>query len=95
MHDNVPLDLPFLEKAIPKMVYLHGPLCESVPYQHKHPVKPVILPEWAPFRPRMKVIVPLYVMGRMKSTCVCVGGGDCLEVKPERWISDRGRIRHE
>lgn len=33
----------------------------------------------------------LYAMGRMES----IWGDDCLEFKPERWISERGTIKHE
>ncbi|KAK8717212.1 hypothetical protein V6N13_044488 [Hibiscus sabdariffa] len=39
----------------------------------------------------MKVLFNLYSMGRMKS----VWGEDCLEFRPERWINERGGIKHE
>lgn len=39
----------------------------------------------------MKVIFSLYAMGRMKF----IWGKDCREFKPERWISERGKVKHE
>ncbi|XP_030527458.1 alkane hydroxylase MAH1-like [Rhodamnia argentea] len=80
-----------------KMVYLHGALCESlrlyppVPFQHKCPVKADVLPSGHTVDPGTKILFHLYSMGRMKS----VWGEDCLEFRPERWISERGGIRHE
>ncbi|KAI3431105.1 uncharacterized protein J3R85_008028 [Psidium guajava] len=80
-----------------KMVYLHGALCESlrlyppVPFQHKRPVKPDVLPSGHKVDPSTKILLHLYSMGRMKS----VWGEDCLEFRPERWISERGGVRHE
>ncbi|KAI6692016.1 hypothetical protein NL676_019726 [Syzygium grande] len=80
-----------------KMVYLHGALCESlrlypsVPFQHKCPVKPDVLPSGHKVDPSTKILFHMYAMGRMKS----VWGEDCLEFRPERWISERGGIRHE
>ncbi|KAI3451070.1 hypothetical protein Pfo_007735 [Paulownia fortunei] len=80
-----------------KLVYMHGALCESlrlyppVPFQHKEPMKRDILPSGHYVHPKMKVMFFLYAMGRMES----IWGKDCLEFKPERWISDRDTIKHE
>ncbi|KAF8019107.1 hypothetical protein BT93_H3860 [Corymbia citriodora subsp. variegata] len=80
-----------------KMVYLHGALCESlrlyppVPFQHKCPTKLDVLPSGHKVNPGMKILIHMYAMGRMKS----VWGEDCLEFRPERWISEKGGIRHE
>ncbi|KAK3419141.1 hypothetical protein EUGRSUZ_H04869 [Eucalyptus grandis] len=80
-----------------KMVYLHGAICESlrlyppVPFQHKCPANPDVLPSGHEVDPSTKIIVVMYAMGRMKS----IWGEDCLEFRPERWISERGGIRHE
>ncbi|KAK3419135.1 hypothetical protein EUGRSUZ_H04860 [Eucalyptus grandis] len=79
------------------MVYLHGALCESlrlyppIPFEHKCPVKPDVLPSGHKVNPSTKILILLYAMGRMKS----VWGEDCFEFRPERWISERGGIRHE
>ncbi|KAL6558899.1 hypothetical protein OROMI_019249 [Orobanche minor] len=79
------------------LVYLHGAICEAlrlyppVPFQHKEPLRPVILPSGHYVDPKMKVMFSLYAMGRMES----IWGKDCLEFKPERWITKSGRIKHE
>ncbi|GAV75618.1 p450 domain-containing protein [Cephalotus follicularis] len=79
------------------MAYLHAALCETlrlyppVPFEHKAPVKPDILPSGHHVFPTTKIIFLLYSMGRMPS----IWGKDCLEFKPERWITDRGGIKHE
>lgn len=80
-----------------KLVYLHGALCEAlrlyppVALEHKAPVQADILPSGLRIDPNTKLILFFYSMGRMES----IWGEDCLEFKPERWISERGRIRHE
>lgn len=82
---------------IKDLVYLHAALCETlrlyppVPFQHKTPLQPDILPSGQVVHPNMKVIFSLYAMGRMES----IWGKDCKEFKPERWISERGRLKHE
>ncbi|XP_051126006.1 alkane hydroxylase MAH1-like [Andrographis paniculata] len=79
-----------------KLVYLHGALCESlrlyppVALEHKAPIRPDILPSGDSLAPHSRVIVSFYSMGRMES----LWGKDCLEFKPERWISARGGIQH-
>ncbi|CAK9137404.1 unnamed protein product [Ilex paraguariensis] len=87
----------FNTEELSKMVYLHGALCESlrlyppVPFQHKEPLQPDTLPSGHHVHPKMKVMFSLYAMGRMAS----IWGDDCLDFKPERWISERGTIKHE
>ncbi|KAF9612255.1 hypothetical protein IFM89_038677 [Coptis chinensis] len=77
-------------------VYLHGALCEtlrlfpSVPFEHKRPLRPDILPSGHRVDTKTKILPLLYSMGRMEE----VWGRDCLEFKPERWISDGGGIKY-
>ncbi|XP_057790061.1 noroxomaritidine synthase-like [Salvia miltiorrhiza] len=80
-----------------RLVYLHGALCESLrlfptlPLEHRAPVRPDILPSGHHLRGDSKLIISFYSVGRMES----VWGKDCLEFKPERWISPSGKIKHE
>lgn len=82
--------------CIKKLVYLHAALCESlrlfpaVPLQHRASVQDDILPSGHIVPKNRKVILSFYSVGRMES----VWGKDCLEYKPERWISDQGGIKH-
>ncbi|KVH92197.1 alkane hydroxylase MAH1-like [Cynara cardunculus var. scolymus] len=80
-----------------KLVYLHAAFCEAlrlyppVPFQHKAPVQPDVLPSGHRVDPNMKILFSLYAMGRMET----IWGDDSLEFKPERWITDKQTIRHE
>ncbi|KAF8111831.1 hypothetical protein N665_0072s0042 [Sinapis alba] len=82
----------FNPQELNKLVYLHGALCEAlrlyppVPFQHKSPTKPDLLPSGHRVDPSTKIVFCLYSLGRMKS----VWGEDALEFKPERWISENG-----
>ena len=77
-------------------MYLHGAICEAlrlfppVPFDHKCSLKSDILPSGHCIDPNTMVIYSLYSMGRMKE----IWGEDCLEFKPERWISEKGGIIH-
>ncbi|KAJ0977876.1 hypothetical protein J5N97_013350 [Dioscorea zingiberensis] len=80
------------------LIYLHAALLESlrlfppVPFEHKGVLKPDILPSGHRVHRRRMVLFSLYAMGRMES----IWGKDCMEFRPERWISDiSGKIRHE
>ena len=83
--------------ALSKLVYLHGAICESVrlfhilPFNQKTSLQSDILPSSHSIKPNTKMVLSLYSMGRMES----IWGQDCLEFKPERWISEHGRIVHD
>jgi len=81
-----------------KLPYLHGAICETLrlyppaPYQQRVPVKPDTLPSGHRVHPKMEIFFSWYALGRDPS----IWGDDCLEFKPERWISsERGDIRHD
>ncbi|XP_010681237.2 alkane hydroxylase MAH1 [Beta vulgaris subsp. vulgaris] len=80
-----------------KLVYLHAALCEAlrlyppVVFQAKSPIESDMLPSGHHVDRNSQIIFNLYAMGRMKS----LWGEDCYEFKPERWISEQGKIRHE
>ncbi|XP_027187444.1 alkane hydroxylase MAH1-like [Cicer arietinum] len=80
-----------------KLVYLHGAICETlrlfppVPFERKQVVKGDILPSGHIIDPNTMVLFSLYLMGRFED----IWGKDCLEFKPERWISERGKIVHQ
>ncbi|KAF8663183.1 hypothetical protein HU200_055785 [Digitaria exilis] len=80
-----------------QLVYLHAALSESlrlyppVPFEHKAASRPDTLPSGAAVGPTRRVIVSFYSMGRMEA----VWGKDCLEFRPERWLTPVGRLRHE
>ncbi|KAL7136454.1 hypothetical protein ABFS83_10G031900 [Erythranthe nasuta] len=79
----------FTVKESRKLIYLHGAMCESLrlyppgPLEHKSPTKSDNLPSGHYIKENDKVILSFYSIGRTES----VWGKDCLEFKPERWIS--------
>ncbi|RZC79482.1 hypothetical protein C5167_003718 [Papaver somniferum] len=79
------------------MVYLHAALCESlrlypaVPLLRKTSTSDDVFPDGTVIWPGMTVIISCYAMGRME----WVWGEDCLEFKPERWISEDGKLNPE
>lgn len=81
----------------PKLVYLHAALSETLrlfpplPWQCKYSMKSVVFPSGLQIGANTKVVLSFYAMGRMES----IWGKDCMEFKPERWISDSGGIKYE
>ncbi|KAF3778138.1 Cytochrome P450 86A22 [Nymphaea thermarum] len=80
-----------------KLVYLHAALSESlrlypsVPIGQKGVIKEATLPSGTVVKPGMVIFYPIYAVGRME----WVWGKDCMEFKPERWIDENGKLRHE
>jgi len=83
-------------ESLDKLVYLHGAICESmrlypaVPFELISAIKSDVLPSGENVSPNTKLIYSLYAMGRMEE----IWGEDCMEFKPERWVSERGHIIH-
>ncbi|MCL7027329.1 hypothetical protein MKW94_006915 [Papaver nudicaule] len=79
------------------LVYLHAALCESLrlypplPLNRKSVVKKDVLPDGTLVTPGMEIILSFYSAGRMP----WIWGEDCLEFKPERWITGDGKISFE
>ncbi|KAI4968999.1 hypothetical protein ZWY2020_046329 [Hordeum vulgare] len=79
------------------MVYLHAALCESlrlyppVPFQHKAATAGDVLPSGHEIKAGDKILIYSYSMGRMEG----VWGKDCMEFRPERWLTDDGKLRYE
>ncbi|KAK9117643.1 hypothetical protein Sjap_016590 [Stephania japonica] len=84
-------------KQVDRLVYLHGALCEClrlfppVPFEQKAPIEQDILPSAHTVHPKSRILISLYAMGRMEE----IWGKDCLQFKPERWISRDGRIKYQ
>ncbi|CAI8594556.1 unnamed protein product [Vicia faba] len=82
---------------VKKLVYLHGAICEAVrlyppiPFERKQAIKDDILPSGHLVNSGTIILFSLYSMGRFEETW----GKDCLDFKPERWISERGGIVYE
>ncbi|XP_073135412.1 alkane hydroxylase MAH1-like [Henckelia pumila] len=80
-----------------KLKYLHGALCESLrlfpplALEHKAPIRPDVLPTGNHVPENKVVLLCFYSMGRMEM----IWGEDCLDFKPERWISECGGIEHQ
>ncbi|KAJ0258649.1 Cytochrome P450 86A8 [Hirschfeldia incana] len=94
------IDEPLACEELDRLVYLKAALSEtlrlypSVPEDSKRAVKDDVLPDGTFVPAGSSVTYSIYSAGRMRSTW----GDDCLEFKPERWISqsDGGRfINHD
>uniref|UniRef100_A0A8R7RG28 Cytochrome P450 86B1 n=1 Tax=Triticum urartu TaxID=4572 RepID=A0A8R7RG28_TRIUA len=78
------------------LLYLHAAVCEclrlypSLPVETKAVAAHDVLPSGHEVRPGDKILVFNYSMGRMKR----VWGADCREFRPERWISEDGKLRY-
>ncbi|KAK1430885.1 hypothetical protein QVD17_13979 [Tagetes erecta] len=84
-------------KELGELVYLHGGICEAlrlyppVAFEHKSPVQADVLPSGHVVDEQARIILSFYSMGRMEG----IWGEDCMEFRPERWLSGRGGIKHE
>ncbi|PIA49329.1 hypothetical protein AQUCO_01300279v1 [Aquilegia coerulea] len=83
------IDEPLMFEEVDRLNYLKAALSEtlrlypSVPEDSKHVVKDDVLPDGTFVPAGSAITYSIYSTGRMKSTW----GEDCLEFKPERWLS--------
>ncbi|KAK8607273.1 hypothetical protein V6N13_053015 [Hibiscus sabdariffa] len=88
--------MSFTSEELNSFPYLNGALCETlrlyppVPVNHKTAVRPDVLPSGDTVDGNTRILISYYSMGRSEETW----GKDCLEFKPERWVSDKGDIVH-
>ncbi|GJN02085.1 hypothetical protein PR202_ga19403 [Eleusine coracana subsp. coracana] len=86
------LAAPLGFEELDRLVYLKAALSEtlrlypSVPEDSKHVVADDVLPDGTPVPAGSSVTYSIYSAGRMKA----VWGDDCLEFRPERWLSPDG-----
>ncbi|KAG6527021.1 noroxomaritidine synthase-like [Zingiber officinale] len=87
----------FDAEEVGKLVYLHAALCEtlrlypSVPFEHKSALRDDVLPSGHKVAAGTKVLLSAYTLGRLEG----VWGEDSAEFRPERWISEKGKVKHE
>lgn len=87
--DFLDTEKPLTQKELQDCVYLQAALSEtlrlypSVPIDHKGVVKDDVFPDGTCIKPGMRFFYSIYSLGRMEK----IWGADCLEFKPERWIS--------
>ncbi|XP_015866205.3 alkane hydroxylase MAH1-like [Ziziphus jujuba] len=82
----------FSVKEVNKLVYFQAALCETlrlyppIPINHRASSQVDTLPSGHHVKANQKVLLFFFAMGRMEE----IWGKDCLEFKPERWISSDG-----
>jgi len=87
----------FDSDALQPASYLHAVVLETLrlfppaPFEEKEAVRDDVLPDGTTVAKGTRVIFCIYAMGRMEG----IWGTDCHEFRPERWLSDIGRVRHE
>ncbi|XP_040378275.1 alkane hydroxylase MAH1-like [Oryza brachyantha] len=78
------------------LVYLQAALFESMrlyppgPIERKMALADDVLPSGHTVRAGDNILIPLYSMGRDAG----VWGEDCAEYRPERWVTEDGKLRH-
>ncbi|KAJ7962405.1 Cytochrome P450 [Quillaja saponaria] len=93
------VDEPLSFEEVDRLIYLKAALSEtlrlypSVPEDSKHVVADDVLPDGTFVPAGSSVTYSIYAAGRMRSTW----GEDCLEFRPERWLSQDGKkfIMHD
>ncbi|KAL2469670.1 Cytochrome [Abeliophyllum distichum] len=87
------VDDPLVFEEVDQLIYLKAALSEtlrlypSVPEDSKHVVSDDILPDGTFVPAGSNITYSIYSTGRMKF----IWGDDCLEFKPERWLSQDGK----
>ncbi|KAE8734577.1 S-adenosyl-L-methionine-dependent methyltransferases superfamily protein isoform 1 [Hibiscus syriacus] len=87
----------FTAEELNKFVYLRAAFCETlrlfppVPVDFRSSIGPDVLPSGDHIGPNTRVLISFYSMGRSEE----IWGEDCMEFKPERWISEMGEFVHK
>ncbi|TYJ23567.1 hypothetical protein E1A91_A08G201500v1 [Gossypium mustelinum] len=87
------VDEPLVFEEVDRMIYLKAALSEtlrlypSVPQDSKHVIADDVLPNGTFIPAGSNVTYSIYSTGRMKF----LWGEDCLEFKPERWLTKDGK----
>nr|GMC98093.1 cytochrome P450 86A22 [Ipomoea batatas] len=88
------LEDPLIFEEVDQLIYLKAALSEtlrlypSVPEDSKHVITDDVLPDGTFVPAGSNITYSIYSVGRMKF----IWGEDCLEFKPERWLSKDGKI---
>lgn len=77
----------YLEATILETMRLYPP----IPFEHKAAVKPDVLPSGHRVDAKRMILFSLYSMARIEG----IWGKDCCEFRPERWISECGKLKRE
>ncbi|KAK6130014.1 hypothetical protein DH2020_036236 [Rehmannia glutinosa] len=87
------LDDPLVFEEVDRLIYVKAALSEtlrlypSVPEDSKHVIADDVLPDGTFVPAGSNITYSIYSAGRMKY----IWGDDCLEFKPERWLSEDGK----
>ncbi|XVF51465.1 hypothetical protein PTKIN_Ptkin04bG0187400 [Pterospermum kingtungense] len=87
------VDEPLVFEEVDRLIYLKAALSEtlrlypSVPQDSKQAIADDVLPNGTFVPAGSSVTYSIYSIGRMKF----IWGEDCLEFKPERWLSETGK----
>ncbi|XP_031096202.1 cytochrome P450 86A22 [Ipomoea triloba] len=87
------LEDPLIFEEVDQLIYLKAALSEtlrlypSVPEDSKHVITDDVLPDGTFVPAGSNITYSIYSVGRMKF----IWGEDCLEFKPERWLSKDGK----
>ncbi|CAI0591593.1 unnamed protein product [Linum tenue] len=91
------LGFPIITKdEMNRLVYLHATICETLrlyppaPFEVRCAVEDDMLPSGHLIHKGTRILFSIYSMGKMKE----IWGNDCMEFKPQRWISEQGNIIH-
>nr|CAB41474.1 cytochrome P450 [Catharanthus roseus] len=77
-----------------ELMYLHAAIYETMrlypaaPFTSRKSIQADVFPTGHQVNPNTTIVMAYYAVGRMKS----IWGEDCLEFKPERWLSDKGKL---
>ncbi|KAK6241023.1 Cytochrome P450 - like 10 [Theobroma cacao] len=89
--------LPSSLNELNKLAYLHAALyetlrlCPPVPFEFRTATQKNTLPTGHFVDKNTRVVMAIHAMGRM----AWLWGKDCNEFKPERWITEEGKIKRE